>query len=89
LNEDQLAALFRETAWAHHAEFGDDEPADHDWAPWYAHYLAPRLERMLDRALDVAALARDLHAVDAKQRNDDSGLEWPEYYARWFLHRLD
>jgi len=85
ISEEQLAALFREAASVHHQAFGDDEPADHDWAPWYAEYLAPRLERMLGRTFDVAALTRDLHAVDAEQRMDASGLEWPEYYARWFL----
>jgi hypothetical protein len=85
LNEDQLAALLREAASAHHQAFGD---ADHDWAPWYADYLVPRLERVLGRAVDVAALTRDLRAVDTEQRDDTSGVPWPEYYARWFLHRL-
>ncbi len=83
--EQQLAALFREAKETHQRTAGD-EP--HDWAPWYAEYLAQRMQRLLGRAFDVEALTADLRAVDAEQREDASGMEWPEFYARWFLRRL-
>jgi hypothetical protein len=85
VNEEQLAALFRDAAAAHHQAFGD---AGHDWAPWYAEYLAPRLAPISGQPIDVSALTADLRAVDAEQRGDTSGLPWPDYYARWFLRRL-
>jgi hypothetical protein len=87
-SEIQLAALFRQAASAHHSTFGDIEPEGHDWVPWYAEYLSPRLEQMLGRRFDVSALVADLRTVDAEQRADASGLPWPEFYARWFLRRL-
>ena len=83
--EQQLAALFREAKATHQRSAGD-EP--HDWVPWYAEYLAPRMERLLGRSFDVEALTDSLRAVDAEQRDDTSGKEWPEYYARWFLARF-
>ncbi len=85
IDEDRLAALFREAAEAHHRAFGDE---DHDWAPWYAEYLTPRLQAILGRSMDVPALTADLRTLDAEQRGETSGLPWPEYYARWFLRRL-
>ena len=86
--EQQLAALFREAGSAHHGAFAATNGEDPDWPRWYAEYLAPRLQRVVGRAIDVASLAADLRAVDVEQRRAAGGESWSEYYASWFVQRL-
>jgi hypothetical protein len=86
--EQQLAALFRETGSAHHQAFAATNGVDPDWPIWYADYLAPRLERVVGRAIETATLAADLRAVDAEHRHVAPGEPWSDYYARWFVLRL-
>ncbi len=86
--EQQLAVLFREAGSAHHRAFAATHGEDPDWPSWYAAYLAPQLEKVIGRAIDVTSLAADLRAVDVEQRRAAGAESWSEYYASWFVRRL-
>jgi hypothetical protein len=81
----ELAALFSETAAAHHRAFAATNGDDPDWADWYAEYLTPRLHQALGQRFDVAALAGHLRRLDSEHRSSQTRQPWPEFYARSFL----
>ena len=84
---DQLAGLLREAGAAHHRAFAATNGDDPDWAHWYAQYLVPRLQGLLERERDVDGLALRLTRLDEEHRVAAPDEAWPEYYARRLLER--
>jgi hypothetical protein len=85
--EAQIAALLREAAAAHSRAFASTDGYDPDWPRWYADYLLAPLDSLLGRTLDLGQVAAELAALDADQRQNAPGADWPLYYAAWFVQR--
>lgn len=84
---EQITALMREAGGAHHRAFLRTNGEDPEWPAWYAAYLAEPLGALLGRPLEAEELAADLEAVDREHRDRGRGVDWPSYYADWFLDR--
>jgi hypothetical protein len=84
---DAIATLLREAAAGHAQAFASTQGYDPEWPRWYADYLVAPLGRLLGRDLELEQLAADLAALDADQRQNAPGADWPGYYAAWFAQR--
>lgn len=84
---EQIAALFEETARAHHQAFIETDGVHAEWAAWYAERLAPRFSDALGQPVDPAALADALIRWDVEHRSSGSDEPWPKVYAIRLLER--
>ncbi len=80
-----LAQLFREAGSEHHREFIAVNGHDPEWQQWYAAWLAPRMEVLLGRSLDVPLLAQQLRAAEDQRLSLHPLPDWPLFYANYFL----
>lgn len=85
--KDEIAALLRETAAAHHDAFLDQDGDDPEWPLWYATYLHDRLPPLLGRALTRSELVFALVHLERQLAAEGAGAPWPEYYAAHLLER--
>jgi hypothetical protein len=80
-----LAALFRETARAHHAAYIDTDGAHPDWPLWYAERLAGPIEERLALGLTISEVVHFLVEADRRYRAEGPSVKWPEYYAAFLI----
>lgn len=81
---EEVAALLRDTAQAHHEAFADVDGADPEWPLWYAEHLAPRLRELLQPELTVSELVHSLMLADEAHPGDR---DWAETYAALLVER--
>lgn len=81
---EEVAALLRETAQAHHEEFTEVDGADPEWPLWYAKHLAPRVRELLHTELTVSELVHSLMLADEAHADDG---DWAETYAVLLVER--
>jgi len=83
---ESLVRLLREAGRAHHQAFIHVNGEDEEWPSWYAGWLAPRLEGMLE--VEATRLARALEEVERERQEYDPRGDWPGYYADWLIARF-
>ncbi len=81
---DKLAALFKETGYAHHQAFLATDGADADWPLWYAGYLEKRLPELLGVSLTKSEIVY-LMVLLSKQQPPD--MDWTQYYAAYIVDK--
>ncbi|NDJ59995.1 MAG: hypothetical protein GYB67_02655 [Chloroflexi bacterium] len=82
---DQIAALFRETAAAHHQAYIETDGDDPEWPLWYAEYMRNKLAALLDAKFTKSELVYLLVRLDKEQQLEAPGANWPRYYADWLV----
>lgn len=80
---DEVAALLRGTAQAHHEAFAATDGADPEWPLWYAEYLAPRLGELFGSEITRSQLVHSLLSAEETA----GGSDWAESYASVLLER--
>lgn len=80
----EVAALLRSTAHAHHIAFAAADGADPEWPLWYAEHLAPGLSALLGTELTRSQLVHTL--LLAQEADSDAG-DWAESYAELIVER--
>jgi len=85
ISSQELAALLKETAEAHHEAYRDSDGFDPEWASWYAPYLHTRIGDRLQGSPTRSELT--YMVIKARRQHDAAadGSPWPEYYARVIL----
>lgn len=81
-----LSDLLETAAAAHHDVTGGP---DHDWAGWYAEFVAGEIEGVLGFEPGTDQLARWLTAAAAKHRVEAADRPWPEYYAEVIMDMVE
>lgn len=82
-----LAALFEDTAKAHHEAFAATDGADPDWALWYAERIQAPLAELMGSERSQAELIVALVDAEAEHQARFSDQAWPEFYAKFFCER--
>lgn len=85
---EQLAALFHETAKAHHAAFADVDGVDPNWPQWYAHYIKPKFDEFLDVSLEISEIVALLLGLAQEHAARGQDKAWPFFYARIVRERF-
>lgn len=81
----QLVQLFQQAGAAHHAAFADVDGDDPDWPDWYATFLQPELDALLEPSFSIPQLAETLARLAESHQSEASGQPWPEYYSAQIL----
>jgi hypothetical protein len=83
----RLAALFRETAEAHHQAFRAADGEDPEWPLWYAQRLQEPLGRIIGRPVTRSELVHFLVSADREHARQSPRPDWPAFYAQLFLRQ--
>jgi hypothetical protein len=81
-----LSDLLETAAAAHHDVTGG---LGHDWAEWYAEFVADEIEGVLGFDPGADRLARWLRAVAARHGVEAADRPWPEYYAEVIVDMVE
>ncbi len=87
MHKNDFVALFETAGNAHHAAFAAVNGEDDQWPAWYAHWLASRLSTHLASVPTETELAQQLQQLDREYRSAAPAMQWPEYYAGWFMRK--
>ena len=80
--------LFREVGKAHHEAFRESNGADPEWPLWYAEHLCQDLAELLDSEPTKSRLVYLLVQAEKKGSKNKKKGDWPKYYARYLVKRL-
>ena len=83
----RLIELFRDTGPAHHRAYFAANGADPEWPLWYAEYMQPRLNQVLETTLTRSELVYLLVLVEKERAAGSPASAWTEYYADFFIDR--
>jgi hypothetical protein len=81
----QIEALFRETSGAHHYAYRETDGADPEWPLWYAEYLQPKLNTLLNTTFTKSELVSLLVLAANEQARIAPGTDWPSHYAQFLV----
>lgn len=80
---EELVALLKKTARAHHEATGGINP---DWAMWYAERLIEDgVNEPLDRDMTADELSSWLAEADRRYKREEPHMSWPRAYAKWLV----
>ncbi|MEZ4517356.1 MAG: hypothetical protein R3C44_11160 [Chloroflexota bacterium] len=82
-----LIRLFKQAGDAHHDAYLETDGADPDWPIWYADYLHQDLTQLLNATFTKSELVYLLVWLDKEVQQRAPGVNWPNYYAGWFMER--
>lgn len=81
----ELANIFEETLDAHHTAYAETDGVDPEWPLWYADYLYEKLPQILGQDITKSELVYALVLLSKEQPEAAPQVEWPLYYARYFI----
>jgi NAD(P)H-hydrate epimerase len=84
----EIEVLFRETGSAHHRAYQTTNGADPEWPLWYATYLHPKLNTLLNTAFTKSELVSLLVLAAKEQARTAPGADWASYYAQLIVQHV-
>lgn len=87
LKYDQLVALLKQAAEAHHAAYAATDGAHADWPMWYAEYLHEPLGKLLDARFTQSELIYLIVGLDKELQKTAPGASWTGFWAKSLLER--
>ena len=85
---EELIAIFRATAEAHHQAFIETGGVDPEWASWYAGHMEARLNGALRVRLTHEQIVDLLLRADTDHQHVAPGRDWAIFYAEYFLSEV-
>jgi hypothetical protein len=86
--KEQITVLLQQAGHDHHQAFQDVDGVDAEWPAWYAAYLQPYMQELVGEHLTQSELVYWLVAADRAYRRESPAVEWPEYYAAYYLENM-
>ena len=83
----QLIDFFNETQRAHHRAYRATDGADAEWPLWYAEFMQPRLNGMIQAVCTRSELVYLLVMVEKERAEQPPETPWADYYADFFMGR--
>jgi hypothetical protein len=86
--KEKIVSLLQQAGHDHHQAFQDVGGADAEWPTWYATYLHPYMRELTRPDLTISELVYWLVGADRSYRKEGPAVEWPEYYAAYYVENM-
>ena len=85
---DDLVRVYEQTGHAHHEAFAAVDGVDPDWAIWYAEYLKPRFDEILEVELTKSEIVVLVQSLQQEHEARAAQEPWARFYAAQTFERF-